>query len=473
MTSVSTDPINPDVDVHKIDQGYRPFRSFSEWHHMRVDEAHWASMKERVANLTSKEAPLLERALRIARRAAAVETGAIEELYKSDRGVTMTIATEAASWQSALEGTGQRQLIHDQLDAYEGLLDLATKKMPFTEAGIRELHSRLCQSQGTYHVQTPLGPQQQKLPLGEYKHHPNHIRKSDGTFHAWAPVDLVNDEMHRLITALNSEEFGSAHPVVQAAYAHHAFVTIHPFADGNGRVSRAIASVFLYRNAKIPFLFFYDQRKSYYSALSAADNSDYLPWIGFVFEAGIQTMLLVKETFMAARAPDLTESLNAIANLYQTKSGHTTEQIDTAASNLVHLITQEIRSQCDRDLKHHNLEFETQLDESNHNKVPQGYRNLAKGKRRVYLRIANQKPPANAVADVTVHAFVPKNPGGKDSIIFMPNPDTVEPFEARVDELLPSMTSGISIRLKTFVERLIAGTIHHLLLAAREAAERA
>lgn len=30
--------------------------------------------------------------------------------------------------------------------------------------------------------------------------------------------------------------FVKAHPVLQAAWAHFAFVAVHPFADGNGRV---------------------------------------------------------------------------------------------------------------------------------------------------------------------------------------------------------------------------------------------
>ena len=42
------------------------------------------------------------------------------------------------------------------------------------------------------------------------------------------------------------------HPAVQAAYAHYALTAIHPFADGNGRLARTVASVFLMRSAGVP-----------------------------------------------------------------------------------------------------------------------------------------------------------------------------------------------------------------------------
>src|SRR5512143_3269707 len=41
-------------------------------------------------------------------------------------------------------------------------------------------------------------------------------------------------------------------PVVQAAIAHAQFETIHPFADGNGRVGRALIHVVLRRRRLAP-----------------------------------------------------------------------------------------------------------------------------------------------------------------------------------------------------------------------------
>lgn len=57
------------------------------------------------------------------------------------------------------------------------------------------------------------------------------------------------------------------HPVELAARVHLRFVTIHPFADGNGRISRLIMNFVLHKN-KYPMLDIpYEKRNSYYNAL--------------------------------------------------------------------------------------------------------------------------------------------------------------------------------------------------------------
>ena len=56
-------------------------------------------------------------------------------------------------------------------------------------------------------------------------------------------------------------------PVELAALAHLKFVTIHPFSDGNGRISRLIMN-FVLNNKGFPMLDIpYTNRNSYYNAL--------------------------------------------------------------------------------------------------------------------------------------------------------------------------------------------------------------
>ena len=60
------------------------------------------------------------------------------------------------------------------------------------------------------------------------------------------------------------------HPVKLAALVHLKFVTIHPFSDGNGRISRIIMNFVLNKN-KYPMLdITYEKRTSYYNALERA-----------------------------------------------------------------------------------------------------------------------------------------------------------------------------------------------------------
>ena len=72
------------------------------------------------------------------------------------------------------------------------------------------------------------------------------------------------------------------HPVELAALAHLKFVTIHPFGDGNGRISRLIMN-FILNKKKYPMLDIpYEGRNSYYNALekSQANKEDrtFLQW---------------------------------------------------------------------------------------------------------------------------------------------------------------------------------------------------
>lgn len=61
--------------------------------------------------------------------------------------------------------------------------------------------------------------------------------------HYEAPPSLrVPEEMDKLIEWGNSSELS---PLLKAAIAHLWFVTIHPFDDGNGRIARTLADMFL------------------------------------------------------------------------------------------------------------------------------------------------------------------------------------------------------------------------------------
>lgn len=72
------------------------------------------------------------------------------------------------------------------------------------------------------------------------------------------------------------------HPVELAALAHLRFVTIHPFSDGNGRISRLIMNFVLHKQ-KFPLLNVpYEKRTSYYNALERAQikkqDSIFVQW---------------------------------------------------------------------------------------------------------------------------------------------------------------------------------------------------
>lgn len=190
---ISIDQPGAEVDARQLDAGYRSFPPFSEWSKLSVDTVRWDRYSVGLEQRGKMSSEQLAQARKIALRAAAVDTGAIEGLYDVDRGFTMTIAMEAAAWEAALDQRGQpvRSLIEAQLNGYDYLVDLATKAEPISEAAIRALHAQLVSAQETYRVVTAIGLQDHPLPKGQYKLLPNHVRRRDGEMHSYAPADLT------------------------------------------------------------------------------------------------------------------------------------------------------------------------------------------------------------------------------------------------------------------------------------------
>ncbi len=73
------------------------------------------------------------------------------------------------------------------------------------------------------------------------------------------------------------------HPIELAASAHLKFVTIHPFTDGNGRISRLIMNFVLHKYGYPMLNVAYEHRTSYYNALERSQikkfDGVFLQWL--------------------------------------------------------------------------------------------------------------------------------------------------------------------------------------------------
>lgn len=104
--------------------------------------------------------------------------------------------------------------------------------------------------------------------------------------HFQAPEStLVEAEMNRFLDWFN--ENGSIDLVLKASVAHLWFVTVHPFDDGNGRITRALTDMLLARSDKSLQRFYSMsaqiriERKQYYEILERTQkgNLDITEWI--------------------------------------------------------------------------------------------------------------------------------------------------------------------------------------------------
>lgn len=106
--------------------------------------------------------------------------------------------------------------------------------------------------------------------------------------HFQAPSsDLIDEEMNEFLNWFNNEN--TIDPVIKAAIAHLWFVTIHPFDDGNGRITRAITDMLLTRSDGVAQRFYSMsaqitiERKAYYEILEKSQKGtlDITNWINW------------------------------------------------------------------------------------------------------------------------------------------------------------------------------------------------
>lgn len=459
----------PQLDPRKADAGYKGFPSSEEWCKCVVDTVRWDRYSALLQQHADVTVDTLRKAREVVKRAAAIDTGAIEGLYEVDRGFTFTIATEAALWEAALENKGDkvRALFEAQLHAYDYVLDLATQAVPIAEAWIRELHKEICKSQQTYLAHTEIGLQDLALPLGEYKVLPNHVVTKDGKVHSYSPVDLTPAEMFKLCEEFRKPTFLSAHPVLQASYAHYAFVCIHPFADGNGRVARALASVFTYRSHSIPLMVLAENRSQYISALESADAGQYQPFVDFVLERTLDGIRLVDESLRAGNMPSVPSALDVIKRLYVTSGGYSHAEVDEAGLMLLELFKTEIERQIGK-MSNKELIHPKVVEGASGGKLKnQSNRLPLRGIKGVSLNMSTDIP-AQAEVSWRFELEVPKDCGRDDDLV-LANHETSDVFEARMSELVPSPSAALQMRISIVVERLISELVDHLARAATAA----
>jgi Fic family protein len=255
--------------------------------------------------------------------------------------------------------TAKGKPLKDHLDikghneAITFLLDIVKDSRPISEADIRTLHKMILVEPYDVKAQTSTGaPTTKRISLGEYKTSPNHVKTSTGELHYYATPEetpaKMQELMHWYYEVSNNT---SVHPIVIAALFHHKFVAIHPFDDGNGRLSRVLMNLILMQKGFPPVVIKMDDRQNYYSLLRRADVGENWPFVEYITE-GLQKSLQLY--IKAANGGDIEEDddIDKELALYRIelktkinpKKKATKEEINRTISNVIYPLILKVES---------------------------------------------------------------------------------------------------------------------------------
>ena len=198
---------------------------------------------------------------------------------------------------SKLEERDQQEVV-----GYFNVLDIITETfqdIPISENSIKNLHNQLMKFSD-----------KDQWHKGDYKKNSNSVEATnpDGSktviFNTTPPGIETENDMRALIEWYNNDN--ETPPLLKTASFVYEFLSIHPFQDGNGRLSRLIGTLLLLKNGYnwiqyVSFEHEIEQRKpEYYRVLMECQQKrpgeEIQPWILFFASSlsNIQTKLMTK-----------------------------------------------------------------------------------------------------------------------------------------------------------------------------------
>jgi Fic family protein len=186
-------------------------------------------------------------------------------LYESNRieGNTLTLRETQLVINEGMTISGKSMREHlEAINHKEAILfidDLVSQKVDLLEYILKQIHGIIL-----YGIDRENAGVYRKLPVA-----------IAGSKHLPPQPYLLQDLMEDYFRFYNQAK-DNLHPVVLAAEIHERLVTIHPFIDGNGRISRLIMNLILLQSG-FPLAIIggdYDSRMAYYDALEKVQTEN-------------------------------------------------------------------------------------------------------------------------------------------------------------------------------------------------------
>jgi fido (protein-threonine AMPylation protein) len=230
------------------------------------------------------------------KRKQAIDTGIIERMYDLERGVTETFIKEGfveSYLQHGDTNINQRLLmdyLRDNFQAIDFIFSFVKSSRELSVSFIKELHSLITLHQDAIDAVDSFGNIGKiRLLKGEFKKMDNNPQRSDGVVFLYCPPLQVDSEMDNLIKIFNND-LQDEHILIKTAFLHHAFVKIHPFQDGNGRIARLLASFVLIKDKLFPFSLDREEKTAYIDALEDADKGNYQNFVNIILKNQVKSI---------------------------------------------------------------------------------------------------------------------------------------------------------------------------------------
>ena len=253
----------------------------------------------------------------------------------------------------------------------------ADADMPLTEKDIRELNQIILVKSFWKDAITPDGhPTRRQIMVGSYKTQPNSVRLPNGELFEYTAPQEVPIKMQELMEWYRDEQT-ALHPVTLAAMFHYKFVCIHPFDDGNGRVSRLLMNYVLLAHKLPPVVIKSSDKQNYLHALHLADTGQYEAFIRYIAQ---QVVSSLEMAIKAAKGEsieepdDLDKEIALLARQLQHQETYKTPQ---QVLNVFHWAQQKLLAPCEAVLQKFDKLFQEKkrVRKVNHKEVEEENRN--------------------------------------------------------------------------------------------------
>ena len=228
-----------------------------------------------------------------------------------------------------------------------GLIAASYRDIEITESNLKHLHNTLMKHS-----------EKDSWHKGNYKQHSNVVEAAnpDGSkqviFKTTEPGLATEEAMSNLIAWYKSDT--QTLPLIKAAIFIYDFLSIHPFQDGNGRLSRLLGTLLLLKHGYswvqyVSFEHEIEKRKSeYYKILMQCQRQrpgeDVYPWVLFFLDClkNIQSQLMTKLE-VQTKSGKLTQREKKIYSFIEnhpgSKSGEIAEKLDIPLPTVKRILT--------------------------------------------------------------------------------------------------------------------------------------